>query len=126
MEFTDNILTIENQTPEVLEEHTMSGYFKGQPSWLNYCGMRFEEISDNECPFSDFVYKIVVDTEAEKIKATLRAMKLRMLKPIGSIKELRRLLFSAISLLFGLCSSRSSTILRAFTATPFPAFHLYK
>jgi len=113
MEFTDNILTIENQTPEVLEEHTMSGYFKGT-ELAELLWMRFEEISDNECPFSDFVYKIVVDTEAEKIKATLRAMKLRMLKPIGSIKELRRLLFSAISLLFGLCSSRSSTILRAF------------
>lgn len=112
MEFRDDILTIDNQTPEVLEEHAMSGYFKGT-ELAELLWMRFEEISDNECRFSDFVYKIVVD-EAEKIKATLRAMKLHTLKPIGSIKELRRLLFSAISLLFGLCSSRSSAILKAF------------
>lgn len=113
MKLTDNILTIEKQTPDVLEEHTMSGYFKGI-ELAELVWARFEEISENEGRLRDFVYKSVEDTEAEKIKATLRAMKLQMLKPIGSIKELERLLFSAITLLFGLCSSRSSTILRAF------------
>ena len=75
---------------------------------------RIIEIQPREIRWDDLVYYAVEDTEAKRIKATLREMRVRILKPIGIIKRLRNLLFSQISLLFGLCSSQSSLILNAF------------
>lgn len=72
------------------------------------------EIKPREIRWDDLVYHTVEDTEVKRIKALLREMRVRILKPIGSIKRWRQLLFSHISLLFGLCSSQSSLILNAF------------
>ncbi|MEI7503117.1 MAG: hypothetical protein WCJ61_07525 [Paludibacter sp.] len=43
-----------------------------------------------------------------------RTMKVRLAKPIGSIKKMMRELMKFISLLFGMCSSQSCFILDAF------------
>ncbi|MEI8087692.1 MAG: hypothetical protein WCG93_15890 [Paludibacter sp.] len=43
-----------------------------------------------------------------------RTMKVRLAKPIGSIKKMMRELMKFISLLFGMCSSQSCLILDAF------------
>lgn len=47
-------------------------------------------------------------------QALRRIMLLRMLKPIGSIKEIRQRLLSHVSFIFGMCCSQSSLILNAF------------
>lgn len=47
-------------------------------------------------------------------QALRRIMLLRMLKPIGSIKEIRQRLLSHVSFIFGMCCSQLSLILNAF------------
>jgi hypothetical protein len=102
-----------NDSAEISEELTMHTYFKGV-EFTEMLWERLEEIAEWELLYSEFVYSIVVENEGRRLKALLREMRVRVLKPIGSIKRLRRLLFSHISLLFGLCSSQSSLILNAF------------
>ena len=74
----------------------------------------FEEVSAHEKLWGDYIYNVITDLKANQIRALQREMRMRMLKPIGSIKQLRRLLFSHISLLFGMCCSQSSLIINAF------------
>jgi hypothetical protein len=88
-------------------------YFDGI-DLANFVPRDFEDISVRKILWGDYIYSIAVDIAANQIKALLREMRAHMLKPIGAIKRLRRLLFSHISLLFGLCSSQSSLIINAF------------
>lgn len=113
MELLHSIQPIEKDTLELSEELTMCGYFQGV-GLSEMVWERYDELLANDAYWSDFVYVVVEDKEVKRIKALLCEMRLRMLKPIGSIKRLRHLLFSHVSLLFGLCSSQSSLIINAF------------
>lgn len=113
MEHIHEIQFIGNDSAEMSEELTMHSYFK-DVEITEMLWERLEEIAEWELLYSEFVYSIVVENEGRRLKALLREMRVRVLKPIGSIKTLRRLLFSHVSLLFGLCSSQSSLILNAF------------
>jgi hypothetical protein len=108
-EFIRNAKNKSLEEMEVLEP----SYFDGV-DLANFVLSDFEDISAREILWGDYIYTLAVDIEAKHIKAILREMRVRMLKPIGSIKKLRRILFSHISLLFGMCSSQSSLILNAF------------
>ncbi len=79
---------------------------------------RIRQILAEEISF-DYVY-LFVDNEAKKIRAILREMRLRMLRPIGSVRELNRLFYSYISLLFGLCASSTTLIISAFYGNSLP------
>lgn len=120
MKHSQDIEPVTTDTPEI------SGEFGGLSFFTNselaelvwerkYPAFELEdEIVAWEKYYREFVYTVVKDKEARRLKALLREMRLYILKPIGSVKRLRRLLFSHISLLFGLCSSQSSLILNAF------------
>lgn len=113
MKIQPEIQPTANDTLETSEVLTMREYFRrlelSELSWE-----RFEALIPGELYWADLVYDVVEDTETKRIKALLREMRVRMLKPIGSVKRLKRILFSHISLLFGMCSSQSSLILNAF------------
>ncbi len=113
MEPIFKILTEENDSLENSEKHILAQYFHGYELDENFWGS-LEELNADDIFWSEIVYKSVEDTEAKRIKALLREMRVRMLKPIGSIKRLKRILFSHVSLLFGMCCSQSSLIISAF------------
>lgn len=113
MKLLKDIQIAGKDSQDIPEEFPMSGYFKGvELSELLW--ERYDELIPSEVYWTDLIYVSVEDTEAKRIKALLREMRVRMLKPIGSVKRLKRILFSHISLLFGMCSSQSSLILNAF------------
>jgi hypothetical protein len=111
MELQNDIQPTSNDTQGTTEDIKMRFIISSEKLAEFLC---LEEIKSQEIHWGDVVYKLVSDTEAEQLKATLREMRVRILKPFGIIKRLRNLLFSQISLLFGLCSSQSSLILNAF------------
>jgi len=111
MKLLEFIQNAKNKSPKEVEVEKPT-YFQGLELADALCD--FKEFSAHETFWGDLIYVAVDDKEAKQIKALLREMRVRMLKPIGSIKTLKRLLFSHISLLFGLCSSQSSLILNAF------------
>lgn len=113
MEPIFKILTEENDSLKNSESHSNAQYFHGY-ELAEKVMVSLEELAVYDIFWSDIVYKVVEDTEAKRIKALLREMRVRMLKPIGSVKRLKRILFSHISLLFGMCSSQSSLIISAF------------
>jgi hypothetical protein len=113
MELQNDILTTGNDTLEMSEAPIMHTYFN-ITELAEIVWEQFEELKKTVALWADLVYESVEDKEVKQIKALLREMRIRVLKPIGSIKTLRRLLFSHVSLLFGLCSSQSSLILNAF------------
>jgi hypothetical protein len=110
MKLLEFIQNVKNNFYEEMEVN-MPAYLDGidlDDKWYDY-----EEVSARELLWNDYIC-IVIDVEAKQIRALQREMRMRMLKPIGSIKQLRRLLFSHISLLFGMCCSQSSLIINAF------------
>jgi len=112
MKILDIIRAFKNDFTEKTEEEALCVYFE-EDDLVNFW-IKYDDLSTSEFIWEDYIYRIVVDIESKHIKALLREMRVRMLKPIGSIKVLRRILFSHISLLFGMCSSQSSLILNAF------------
>lgn len=113
MELHNEILTPLNVSPEKYELQTFDEYFN-LDELRQEISARLAELNFDDLFRTEIVYKVVTDTEAKHLKALLREMQLRMLKPIGSIKRLKRLLFSHVSLLFGMCCSQSSLIISAF------------
>lgn len=113
MKSKNEILPAKNVIPKISEDNIKDLYFNLE-NLRNELNARLAEIRFEDIYCTEIVYKIVTEAEVTHIKALLREMRVRMLKPIGSVNRLKRILFSHVSLLFGMCCSQSSQIISAF------------